>query len=99
MTSAVELVRAYVQAHLVDRAALRDAQEKNDAITALQLLKQAFTTDVAPILAMARHRAGRRRRPGRRLPRERLSRAQGPGAARGRPPGHRHRLTRGQVSR
>jgi L-rhamnose isomerase / sugar isomerase len=58
MTSAVELVRAYVQAHLVDRAALREAQERNDAILALQTLKQAFTADVAPILAMARHRAG-----------------------------------------
>ncbi len=45
MTSAVELVRAYVQAHLVDRAALAEAQDTNDAITALQLLKQAFTTD------------------------------------------------------
>jgi L-rhamnose isomerase/sugar isomerase len=58
MTSAVELVRAYVQAHLVDRAALREAQEGNDAILALQTLKHAFTADVAPILAMARHRAG-----------------------------------------
>jgi len=51
-------VRAFVQAHLVDRAALREAQEGNDAIAALQLLKQAFTTDVGPILATARHRAG-----------------------------------------
>jgi L-rhamnose isomerase/sugar isomerase len=58
MTSAVELVRAFVQAHLVDRAALRDAQDGNDAMAALQVLKQAFTTDVSPILAMARHRAG-----------------------------------------
>jgi len=58
MTSAVELVRAYVQAHLVDRAALLQAQDDNDALAALQLLKQAFTTDVAPILAMARKRAG-----------------------------------------
>jgi L-rhamnose isomerase/sugar isomerase len=58
MTSAVEVVRAYVQAHLVDREALREAQEKNDAIAALGALKQAFTTDVAPILAMARRRAG-----------------------------------------
>ena len=30
MTSAVEVVRAYVQAHLVDRAALAAAQEKCD---------------------------------------------------------------------
>ena len=58
MTSAVELVRAYVQAHLVDRAELEEAQERNDALLALQTLKHAFTTDVDPILAMARHRAG-----------------------------------------
>jgi L-rhamnose isomerase/sugar isomerase len=58
MTSAIELVRAYVQAHLVDRAALEEAQDKNDALLALQTLKQAFTTDVAPILATARKRAG-----------------------------------------
>ncbi len=58
MTSAVEVVRAFVQAHLVDRATLSEAQERNDAMVALQTLKQAFTTDVAPILAMARHRAG-----------------------------------------
>ena len=58
MTSAVELLRAYVQAHLVDRAALRDAQERCDALMALGALKQAFTADVAPILAMARERSG-----------------------------------------
>jgi L-rhamnose isomerase/sugar isomerase len=57
-TSAVELVRAYVQAHLVDRAALTEYQEKNDPLMALQTLKDAFVTDVSPILAMARHRAG-----------------------------------------
>ncbi len=58
MLSAVELQRAYVQAHLVDRDALRDAQESCDAIRALATLKQAFTADVAPIIAMARQRAG-----------------------------------------
>jgi L-rhamnose isomerase/sugar isomerase len=58
MTSAVELVRAYVQSHLVDRGALDDCQHANDAVMALQTLKAAFTTDVGPILAMARHRAG-----------------------------------------
>jgi L-rhamnose isomerase/sugar isomerase len=58
MTSAVELVRAYVQAHLVDRVALHEHQERNDAILALRALKEAFTADVGPILAMARHRAG-----------------------------------------
>jgi L-rhamnose isomerase/sugar isomerase len=58
MTSAVELTRAYVQAHLVDRAALNEAQERCDPLVALATLKQAFTTDVAPILAMARARSG-----------------------------------------
>ena len=58
MLSAVELQRAYVQAHLVDRSALSEAQANCDAVAALQSLKQAFTTDVAPIIAMARHRAG-----------------------------------------
>ena len=58
MTSAIELVRAYVQAQLVDRAALAHYQERNDALMALQVLKDAFTCDVSPILAMARSRAG-----------------------------------------
>src|SRR5206468_3885888 len=58
MMSAAELVRAYVQAHLVDRKALEEAQEKCDPLMALATLKQAYTTDVAPILAMARRRAG-----------------------------------------
>jgi L-rhamnose isomerase/sugar isomerase len=58
MMSAVELVRAYVQAHLVDRQALNEAQETCDPLMALATLKQAFTTDVSPILAMARLGAG-----------------------------------------
>lgn len=58
MMSAVELNRAYVQAHLIDRDALNEAQEKCDALMALTTLKQAFTTDVSPILAMARERSG-----------------------------------------
>src|SRR2546426_262552 len=58
MMSAGELVRAYVQAHLVDRQELSDAQEKCDPLRALATLKHAFTTDVAPILAVARARAG-----------------------------------------
>jgi L-rhamnose isomerase / sugar isomerase len=58
VTSAIELVRAHVQAHLVDREALRGYQEGNDALMALQTLKQAFTTDVTPILMTARERAG-----------------------------------------
>jgi L-rhamnose isomerase / sugar isomerase len=58
MMSAMELVRAYVQAHLIDRDALTEAQDKCDPLSALATLKQAFTTDVSPILAVARERAG-----------------------------------------
>jgi L-rhamnose isomerase/sugar isomerase len=58
MTSAVELTRAYVQAHLVDRAELADAQDACDPLRALATLKRAFTTDVSPILAVARERSG-----------------------------------------
>lgn len=58
MLSAVEVQRAYVKAHLVDRQALAAYQEKNDAIMALQTLKEAFNTDVSPVLAMARYRSG-----------------------------------------
>ena len=58
MMSAVELTRAYVQAHLIDRQALTDAQEKCDGLQALAVLKDAFNTDVRPILAMARDRSG-----------------------------------------
>lgn len=58
VASSIELSRAYVQAHLVDREALAAHQDANDPLMALQTLKQAYTTDVTPILAMARMRAG-----------------------------------------
>ena len=58
MMSAVELSRAYVQSHLIDREALTEAQEKCDPLMALSILKQAFTTDVTSVLAVARERAG-----------------------------------------
>jgi L-rhamnose isomerase/sugar isomerase len=58
MQSAVEVARAYAQALLVDRAALRAAQEASDALGAHRLLKAGFLTDVSPILAEARRRQG-----------------------------------------
>lgn len=58
MSSAMEILRAYVQASLVDRAALAAAQNANDVMGAHRLLKQAFITDVSPLLAEARKRAG-----------------------------------------
>jgi L-rhamnose isomerase/sugar isomerase len=58
MTSAIELQRALAQALLVDREALAQHQDQNDALMALQTLKRAFTTDVQPILARAREQQG-----------------------------------------
>ena len=58
ITSSVEILRAYAQALIVDRAALAAYQDKNDALMASQTLKRAFTTDVAPILAKARADSG-----------------------------------------
>ena len=58
MQSAIEVQRAFVQSALVDRVALAQYQESNDALQSAQALKHAFRTDVSPILAMARVRAG-----------------------------------------
>ncbi len=58
MQSAMEVQRAYAQALLVDRKALSEFQEANDALMAAQVLKAAFRTDVEPILAMARLQKG-----------------------------------------
>ncbi len=58
MQSAMEVQRAYTQALIVDRAALREYQHCNDPLMASNTLKSAFRTDVEPILAMARFEAG-----------------------------------------
>jgi hypothetical protein len=50
--------RAYAQALLVDREALVEYQESDDALMAAQTLKCAFTTDVQPILARPRESKG-----------------------------------------
>jgi len=56
--SSIEVKRAYIQAQLVDRVALAEAQDNCDALLALATLKNAFVTDVSPILAVARQRSG-----------------------------------------
>ena len=58
IVSAAEIQRAFVQASLVGREGLAAAQEASDALSGHRLIKQAFTTDVAPILAEARRRKG-----------------------------------------
>lgn len=58
MSSAMQVHQAFAQALLVDRAQLDEAQGANDALRASHLLKQAFQTDVAPLLARIRLDAG-----------------------------------------
>jgi L-rhamnose isomerase/sugar isomerase len=58
MSSATEILRSYVQASLVNRTTLAEAQDANDVMGAHRQLKQAFITDVSPILAEARMRKG-----------------------------------------
>lgn len=58
IASAMQLQRAYAQAQLVDREALLQFQTQNDALMAHRTVKAAFETDVGPILAEARRRAG-----------------------------------------
>ena len=49
---------AYAQALLVDREALRAAQDGNDPALAQEILQAAFRTDVRPLAAEARRRNG-----------------------------------------
>jgi L-rhamnose isomerase/sugar isomerase len=58
MLSAVEIHRAQTKALLVDRAALAQHQESNDVVLAERALKDAFETDVEPVLAEVRRRRG-----------------------------------------
>ena len=58
MSSAIEVQRAFIQSAIVDRVALQQHQEANDVLQSAQALKNAFRTDVSPILAMARVRLG-----------------------------------------
>ncbi len=58
LASAEAIVGAYAKALIVDREALLYAQESNDAMMAFQALRQAYRTDVSPIIARARADVG-----------------------------------------
>ena len=66
------------QALLVDRAALREAQDANDPALAEELLHDAFRSDVRPLVAEARRRNGAALAP--------LTRSAGPATAPRSPP-------------
>ena len=56
--SANEIVNSYAKSLLVNYSLLDKAQDNNDAIQSMQILKTAFNTDVSPIVAMARYENG-----------------------------------------
>lgn len=59
LLQSVEAIKiAYAQALLVDKKALSVAQDKNDPALAQEILQQAYRTDVRPLVAEARLRAG-----------------------------------------
>ena len=57
--SVINVQTAYAKAHLVDRPALREAQEAGDVLGAYRVLQAAYETDVRPLLVEARRRQGR----------------------------------------
>lgn len=59
LLQSVEAIKiAYAQALLVDRKALKQAQQANDIVKAQEILQDAFRTDVRPLVAEARRRSG-----------------------------------------
>ena len=58
LQSVEAIMIAYTQALIVDRAALKEAQFKNDVARAQEVLQDSFRTDVRPLVAEARLRAG-----------------------------------------
>jgi L-rhamnose isomerase / sugar isomerase len=59
LLQSVEAIQiAYAQALLVDRKALVVAQAENDVALCQEILQAAFRTDVRPLVAEARLRAG-----------------------------------------
>jgi L-rhamnose isomerase / sugar isomerase len=58
LQSVEAILLTYAQALLVDRQQLKAAREANDVVAAQEVLQAAFRTDVRPLVAEARLRAG-----------------------------------------
>jgi L-rhamnose isomerase/sugar isomerase len=58
LQSVEAIMIAYAQALMVDRNALQQAQAENNAVNCQEILQNAFRTDVRPLVAEARLRAG-----------------------------------------
>ncbi|MBC8082868.1 MAG: TIM barrel protein [Hymenobacter sp.] len=63
LQSVDNILSAYAKALLVDRAALLEAQEGNDVTRAEEILRDAFLTDVRPLVAEAYRQGGGALRP------------------------------------
>ena len=63
LQSVENILSAYAKALLVDRDALAEAQEVNDVVRAEEILRDAFLTDVRPLVSEAYLRAGGAIRP------------------------------------
>ncbi len=58
LQSVEAILLAYAQALSTDRIELKTAQQENDVVTAQEILQNAFRTDLRPLAAEARLRAG-----------------------------------------
>ncbi|MFN4145651.1 MAG: TIM barrel protein [Runella sp.] len=58
LQSVEAIMLAYAQSLAVDRKALSEAQQNNDVVSAQEILQNAFRTDMRPLVAEARLRAG-----------------------------------------
>nr|WP_293837617.1 TIM barrel protein [uncultured Arsenicibacter sp.] len=58
LQSVQSILTTYTKALLVNRVALSQAQDANDVVVAEELLKDAFQTDVRPLVAEAMRQAG-----------------------------------------
>jgi L-rhamnose isomerase/sugar isomerase len=58
LQSCANILSAYARALLIDFGKLHQAQEENDAVAAEETLRDAFFTDVRPLVAEASRRAG-----------------------------------------
>ncbi len=59
LIQSIEAIKlAYAQALLVDRSKLEEARDKNDPVLTQEIFQDAFRTDLRPLLAESRKRAG-----------------------------------------
>ena len=58
LQSVEAIMIAYAQALLIDTRSLQQAQQQNDVAHAQEILQAAYRTDVRPLVAEARVRAG-----------------------------------------